>query len=43
LLGAIALGEQPGIWFGSSALTQIAFGEFKYPQNVICHATNQEV
>jgi len=35
LLGADTLGQQAGIWFGLSALTQIAFGDFRYPQHVI--------
>ena len=33
--GANALGQQAGIWFGLSALTQIAFIDFRYPPAVI--------
>ena len=34
LFGANPLGQQAGIWFELSALTQIAFDDFTYPPTV---------
>lgn len=36
--GAIAFGQQMGIWIGLSALTQITFGYFRYPLGVSVRA-----